>query len=68
LKPDSKYAPKNGVSIMAKISVNQLAWQKAQKLLDNPVYYGVEITNPPPAQPSSMQASKHPVVLKQAKS
>jgi methenyltetrahydromethanopterin cyclohydrolase len=29
---------------MAKISVNQLAWQKAQKLLDNPVYYGVEIT------------------------
>lgn len=29
---------------MAKISVNQLAWQKAQKFLDNPVYYGVEIT------------------------
>lgn len=29
---------------MAKISVNQLAWQKAQNLLDNPVYYGVEIT------------------------
>ncbi|MGE5554769.1 MAG: methenyltetrahydromethanopterin cyclohydrolase [Methanocella sp.] len=29
---------------MAKISVNQLAWQKAQKLLENPVYYGVEIT------------------------
>jgi methenyltetrahydromethanopterin cyclohydrolase len=29
---------------MAKISVNQLAWQKAQKLLDNPVKYGVEIT------------------------
>lgn len=29
---------------MAKISVNQLAWQKAQKFLDNPLYYGVEIT------------------------
>jgi methenyltetrahydromethanopterin cyclohydrolase len=32
------------VNLMAKISVNQLAWQKAQKLLENPVYYGVEIT------------------------
>ena len=30
---------------MAKaLSVNQLAWQKAQKLLDNPEFYGVEIT------------------------
>jgi len=26
------------------LSVNQLAWQKAQKFLDNPEFYGVEIT------------------------
>jgi methenyltetrahydromethanopterin cyclohydrolase len=35
----------NGESVMAKaLSVNQLAWQKAQILLNNPDYYGVEVT------------------------